>query len=196
MRRESLKRFLLPAFWVSMAFLFCVPGEGANLDQHLYSQIHDRWHSESLDPVMEAATDLGGVQFGLGLNALLATFGEKKEQETAKLALTAMVSSGACVSVIKFAVDRPRPGEHGPDNRWDSSFPSGHATGAFALASVFGSRYPRLRIPVYLGATLIGLSRIYLGRHYPSDVLAGAALGVTFGQIVLRKDDFILGVHF
>ena len=61
------------------------------------------------------------------------------------------------------------------------SFPSGHATTAFAAAAVVGALYPRLRIPVYGLAALVGLSRVYLGVHYTLDVLAGAALGIALG---------------
>ena len=60
----------------------------------------------------------------------------------------------------------------------DASFPSGHATSAFAAAGVVAALHPRLRAPVLGLAALVALSRVYLGVHFPSDVLAGAALGL------------------
>jgi undecaprenyl-diphosphatase len=60
------------------------------------------------------------------------------------------------------------------------------------LATVVAARYRKLAIPAYLGATVIGLSRIYLGRHYPSDVAAGAALGVASGILVIKFQGPIL----
>lgn len=60
----------------------------------------------------------------------------------------------------------------------DPSFPSGHATSAFAAAGVVALMHPRLRAPVLALAGLVAVSRVYLGVHYPSDVLAGAALGI------------------
>jgi undecaprenyl-diphosphatase len=62
-----------------------------------------------------------------------------------------------------------------------SSFPAGHAATAFAGAVLLSLLAPRLA-PAFLAlATLIGLSRIYDGVHYPTDVLAGAALGALVG---------------
>lgn len=58
------------------------------------------------------------------------------------------------------------------------SFPSGHATVSFACATVLALAVPRLRIPLFVLAALISFSRVYVGLHYPFDVLAGAVLGV------------------
>jgi undecaprenyl-diphosphatase len=58
------------------------------------------------------------------------------------------------------------------------SFPSGHATVSFACATVLALAVPRLRVPLYVLAALIAYSRVYVGVHYPFDVLAGAVLGV------------------
>jgi len=66
-------------------------------------------------------------------------------------------------------------------NLWDwtyQSFPSGHATTAFALAAVLGFLSERWFYPALLLAAMIGLSRVTLGVHYPSDVLAGAVIGL------------------
>jgi undecaprenyl-diphosphatase len=65
------------------------------------------------------------------------------------------------------------------------SFPSGHTAGAFLMAFLIGSGYPPLAVPVFSLAALIGFSRIYNGVHYPSDVLAGAVLGLACAKIGL-----------
>lgn len=67
----------------------------------------------------------------------------------------------------------------------DYSFPSGHATFAWALAVVLASKEPRLKYFYYTLAVLISLSRIYLGAHYPSDVVAGTFLGLAIGYFSL-----------
>jgi len=59
-----------------------------------------------------------------------------------------------------------------------TSFPSGHTVTAFALATAFSFLYPRLRVPAFLIAAMIGLSRVVLTAHYLSDVIAGAIVGV------------------
>jgi undecaprenyl-diphosphatase len=89
---------------------------------------------------------------------------------------------------VKLAVRRPRPVLRGlprlagaPTNL---SFPSAHATSSVAAAIAFGRVEPRTRVPLYGLAAGICLSRPYLGMHYPSDVLAGVALGLAIGGLV------------
>ena len=86
----------------------------------------------------------------------------------------------------KLLVPRHRPFEHqlGPPSN-THSFPSGHAATSFACATVLSHYAPRLRVPFYVLASLIAFSRIYNGMHYPTDVLAGAVLGVLVGFGVL-----------
>jgi len=66
------------------------------------------------------------------------------------------------------------------------SFPSGHASQAFAIAVVVAAAYPRLALPLYGLAAAIGLSRVVLGAHYASDVLAGIAVGLLAGALCRR----------
>ncbi|MBN3564798.1 phosphatase PAP2 family protein [Aliamphritea spongicola] len=63
------------------------------------------------------------------------------------------------------------------------SFPSGHAAAAFAFASVLSIYYPGLSEAAFAVAGLIGLSRVLLGVHYPTDILAGALLGITSAML-------------
>jgi membrane-associated phospholipid phosphatase len=102
-------------------------------------------------------------------------------------ALSAAALAGLAVSAVKAFADRPRPplADPGlatvgtlPDS---SSFPSGHAATAFAAAVAVGIAFPRLRAPLLALAAVVALSRVYLGVHYPSDVIAGSLLGVSIG---------------
>lgn len=85
---------------------------------------------------------------------------------------------------LKVWVERDRPPLSNPDPEplvqlpATYSFPSGHATVSFACATVLILAVPRLRVPLYVLAALIAFSRVYVGVHYPFDVLAGAVLGV------------------
>jgi undecaprenyl-diphosphatase len=86
----------------------------------------------------------------------------------------------------KAIVQRHRPVEHQlgpPTASW--SFPSGHSATAFACATVLSVCAPRWRVPFFVLATLIALSRLYNGVHYPTDVVAGALLGVLTALLLL-----------
>ncbi|HET8607862.1 MAG TPA: phosphatase PAP2 family protein [Gaiellaceae bacterium] len=84
---------------------------------------------------------------------------------------------------IKVAVGRPRPhlGHALLAVPYDGSFPSGHTTTSFAGATLLAWFAPRLAPGLYLLAAAIGFSRLYVGVHWPYDVLAGAALGTLLG---------------
>lgn len=70
------------------------------------------------------------------------------------------------------------------------SFPSNHALNNFAAAMFFYKLFPKLKWILFISATLVAISRVYLGLHYPSDILGGAVLGLAFGYV------FALGVLF
>jgi undecaprenyl-diphosphatase len=102
-------------------------------------------------------------------------------------ALVAAGLAGLAVSLLKDAADRPRPpladpAIHAVGTIPDStSFPSGHSATAFAAAVAVGLLCPRLRAPLLALALLVAVSRVYLGVHYWSDVLAGSVLGAAIG---------------
>ena len=87
-------------------------------------------------------------------------------------------------AALKVGIERDRPPLSHPvpkpllESPSTYSFPSGHATVSFACATVLALAVPRLRVPVFVLAALISFSRVYVGVHYPFDVLAGAVLGV------------------
>jgi undecaprenyl-diphosphatase len=101
--------------------------------------------------------------------------------------LVADVAADLLAELGKGVVQRHRPFETqiGPKSS-AHSFPSGHTATAFASATVLSAYAPRWRVPFFVLAVLIAFSRIYDGMHYPTDVLAGAVLGVLVGLLVLR----------
>lgn len=95
----------------------------------------------------------------------------------------ALAISHLPVAVIKKACRRPRPYIALPGTRTgvkplkDYSFPSGHSTAIASVVLPFVGAFPMLGAALLPLALLVALSRIYLGLHYPSDCLAGCALG-------------------
>jgi membrane-associated phospholipid phosphatase len=97
--------------------------------------------------------------------------------------------------LLKLANGRPRPPVRYPEPHaligvpHDASFPSGHASTSFACATVLVAFAPRLAPLWAILACAVAYSRVYVGVHYPADVLAGAALGtlVALGVLVLWR---------
>lgn len=94
-------------------------------------------------------------------------------------------------ALFKYAVQRDRPPTVILDPKplmevpTTSSFPSGHTSTSFACAYVISRLEPRLTIPVFVLAALIGFSRVYVGVHYPLDVVAGAIFGLIVARALL-----------
>jgi undecaprenyl-diphosphatase len=103
--------------------------------------------------------------------------------------LVADLAADLLAELGKVIVQRHRPFEHqlGPASS-THSFPSGHTATSFACATVLSSIAPRWRVPFFVLAALIGFSRVYNAMHYPTDVLAGAVLGVLTALLLLAAD--------
>ena len=153
-------------------------------DSSLLLWIQDNVRAGLLTPVMKLITHLAGmgVWFLLALVLLLL-------RRTRRLGVVCMVSMviGLIVTnlIIKNWVARIRPYEviQGLEcivaKQWDFSFPSGHTTNSLACAWVLFRKAPkRWGVPALVLAILMALSRLYVGVHYPTDVLAGAAIGI------------------
>ncbi len=104
----------------------------------------------------------------------------------AVVVLTGFVGEG----IIKHLAKRKRPSRYIEEKDMlirkplTYSFPSGHTSASVASAMVIVNSYPQSALPVFLLAFLVSFSRLYFKVHYPSDILAGAVLGVLFALLV------------
>ncbi|HWU36004.1 MAG TPA: phosphatase PAP2 family protein, partial [Candidatus Acidoferrum sp.] len=153
------------------------------------------WHWPALLSLMQLFTWIGygAIDIGILLTIALAGWWQgKTDVRTQGLwGAGTVAAAGVMDQMVKHVACRARPSapEAGlffakfpcfPGRYAYASFPSGHATTAFAAAIILGFMYPR-QAGVFMGvAVVVGLSRVLLGAHFPSDVLAGAILGSGF----------------
>lgn len=155
-------------------------------DQRALVALRTRGHSELGDRFVGSLGTFG--EMGSGWIALAAT-GAVLRPERGRRWLAAGAAAPVAIVVnysVKLTIGRKRPllEEHPPLARAPSklSFPSAHSTSSVAAAIVLGRVSPRARPGLYVLAAAICAGRPYLGMHYPSDVLAGVALGTLVGR--------------
>lgn len=140
---------------------------------------------------MPVITNLAGPVVVIPITLFLYIL-SKENMLLRKMALESILSltgSHLIVQALKHAVSRERPGFVLSDvytfkDFYDYSFPSGHTTAAFSIAVSAFIFYQPVGILLLFVAFMVGISRMYIGVHYPSDVFIGALLGTIFPFVV------------
>jgi membrane-associated phospholipid phosphatase len=195
-----------PAHWKKKDFLrlSAVLGTGLILyavDQDIRQWVEDNGTSSSED-FSDVVTHFGDGGVLAGLIAVMYTTGELSRsnglRKTALKSLESWLTTGVVVSVMKFTIGRARPYTDESSHSFhpfstgsrNYSFPSGHASAAFAVATAIAeqSRKAYVDIAAYTLASLVALSRVHEDKHWASDVFIGACLGYFIAKKISALD--------
>jgi membrane-associated phospholipid phosphatase len=182
--------------WIFAAFAGSL-GVLIATDQQTYQAIQLR-RSATTDAISKATTDFGGpyawaISGGLIAGGLIA--GNPAMRDTGRDALEAAAFASLITAVLKPTFGRERPYQsdgrtefHGFSSQY-RSFPSGHTTTAFAVASVIAMRTEGWIVPTvaYTLATIVAFDRVNDEQHFIADAFAGAAIGVSVGRFVVGR---------
>ena len=157
-----------------------------NWDIDLLRNINNN-RNQHFDPFFKVISDnTAAIAYGVPASFLVVSFIKKDSlmKQKALVQCGSLLSSAVFSTVLKYTINRERPfvtypfiqkiGEGG-----SPSFPSGHTTCSFAMATSLSLTYPKWYViaPSFVWASSVAYSRMHLGVHYPSDVLVGAILG-------------------
>ena len=181
----NLGRSAIGVFHTDNLVPFLVGGAAAGVASFADDEVTDSVNSSGSGWGKKFAT-AGGPMWGSLVVAGMFTAGRLSDHPRFR-AMTydmvdAVIVNFGYSEAIKYAVGRERP--NGENNQ---SFPSGHASNAFTLATVVERHYGwKLGVPAYVVAGVVGASRVQQDKHYVSDVVAGATLGYIVGRTVVR----------
>lgn len=184
---------LWPAFIAALAIAFLTD----NTAMQAVASIRTSPFAESLRQTVRwlgtGYVQVAALLLLIGLGAIL----RRPALRAGAWALLSFAISGAIATSLKVLVHRPRPWTTASPAGWSDylhnsdfhSFPSGETTTTFAVALVLAWAYPRWRLPLYAAAVVVGAARVLVGSHHPSDVAAGAILGIAVARLVTRLAD-------
>jgi membrane-associated phospholipid phosphatase len=200
--RDIKHTFTAPARWDTTDWLVAggvAAGVGAAFafDTQIQKAVQ-RNRNATVDSIFRNIEPFGG-EYSVGMLAAFYLGGELFHDARAKaVALdgisASIITSALIVQPLKVVVGRNRPLAGHGDSRFrpfggSYSFPSGHATQAFAVATVIAEHYdsPWIKIASYTLASAVGFARINDNNHWTTDILAGAAIGIFVGEVVVHS---------
>jgi membrane-associated phospholipid phosphatase len=192
--RPALEILLLAFVLLILSFLWT---SGAELDIWLFTAINQRWFRRTwAERAMFWLTQVGNGLFGLVLAVILYL---NHLRGLALQVLLGGLTLWIFVETVKAITERSRPFTLMGETRvigWrerGNSFPSGHTAQTFFMAAVVSHHFQLGFAPLavlYTLAVLVGFSRIYIGMHYPRDVLGGAVVGSVWGILAVIIEPF------
>jgi undecaprenyl-diphosphatase len=166
-----------------------------SLDTRAFEIVNGKLHNPVLDVVMPFLTTQEHwypILAGLAI-ALIVWGGKRGRMAAAMLVIAVALADQVSCSILKPIFSRARPPLALPADHVRLlvhtseafSFPSAHAANSFAMASVVAWRLKRLAPLAYAIAAVVAYSRVYVGIHYPLDVIGGAVVGIVAGRVAI-----------
>ncbi|MEH7012924.1 phosphatase PAP2 family protein [Neobacillus niacini] len=155
----------------------------------VFQEINSHFDKKFINLFFRTITQIGGALFISITTLLLMILSTSQTRLAAISSAAALALSHIPVQVVKKLFPRKRPyllfetTKILPNPLKDHSFPSGHTTAVFSVIVPFVILNPILATVLIPLGLCVGISRIYLGLHYPSDVIAGGILGSCFGSL-------------
>jgi undecaprenyl-diphosphatase len=163
----------------------------SGLDQQVFRLVNGGWHPPWLDTLARGLSypPLPGLWFAALAAVVIRLRGRAGVRAVLLAGLAVGIADLVNAELLKPWFDRLRPCFALPDvhllvprQPHSPAFPSSHAVNSFAAAAVLASLGPGFARTCFLLAAMVAVSRVYLGVHYPSDILAGALLGFGVGE--------------
>lgn len=163
-------------------------------DESVLHQVPASWHNTSINISNAGVYGLGAAAGGIFITGLVTH--NAHATDTGIRSAEASVDSVILYAALKAVLARQRPyigageGKFFSGNWTSGSFPSGHATFAWTLASIMAHEYPNwpMRLLMYGAATAVSTTRVTGGVHFPADVVSGSVIGYGVGTYVAHKD--------